>query len=211
MTVNDLLFEAKNVNFNQLSTLLKKSKKPIFIAVAGSVGSGKSYIVNKHLDVDVIDPDVFTMELGDGVYDGKNVAKSMAMVKKAVQERLKNKQTFLQQGTSANLQSTINKIKKAKEHGYKTVLLYVDTSIDKAIKQIENRVKQGGHGSTIDRKKVENTSNGARLTFRALSGVDMDKATEDDLRRVEKALEKTTKDLKKAQEYLDYYLRIENK
>ena len=28
------------------------------------------------------------MQLGSGVYDGKNVAKSMAMVKKAVQERL---------------------------------------------------------------------------------------------------------------------------
>ena len=206
------LMESKEVNYNQLSTIVKNSKKPIYILVAGSVGAGKNFVVNKHLPaVDTIDPDKFTMELGKGIYDGKNVSKSMAMVKKAVQERIANKKSFLQQGTSANLQSTINKLKQAKDNGFKTVLLYVDAPIDQALKQIEQRVSKGGHGATIDRKKVENTSNGARLTFRALSGVDFEKATAEDLSRVEQALEKTEKTLDGARKHLDFFIRVDNK
>jgi len=208
---NEIILEAKNINIKQLDTLTKHSKKPIYIIVAGSVGAGKSYIVDKHLpNIDTIDPDKFTIELGKGVYNGKNVSKSMAMVKKAVAERLSNKQSFLQQGTAANLQSTINKLKKAQENGFKTVLLYIDAPIEQAIKQIEKRVRAGGHGDTISPDKVQRTSEGARLTFRALSGVDLDKATVEDFERVDKALEKTTKDLKKAQKYLDFYIKIEN-
>ncbi len=212
MQITDLILEAKNINIKQLDDLVKQSNEPIYVIVAGSVGSGKSFIVDRDLpNIAVIDPDKYTMELGNGVYDSKNVAKSMAMVKKEVATRLSNKSTFLQQGTAANLQSTINKLKKAKESGFKTVLLYIDAPIEQAIKQIEKRVSTGGHGESIDIKQVENTSAGAKLTFRALSGVDYDKATSEDIIRVEQALEKTTKDLKKAQEFLDFYLRIENK
>jgi predicted ABC-type ATPase len=211
MKITELILESRNINIQKLDSLVKNSKTPIYIVVAGSVGSGKSFVVKRDLNIDTIDPDEFTMALGKGVYDGKNVAKSMSMVKKSVSERLSNKQTFLQQGTSANLQSTINKLKKAKEMGFKTVLLYVDAPIEQALKQIEKRVSGGGHGATIDRKKVENTSKGAELTFRALSGVDFDKATEKDLERVEKALEKTEKTIDKARRNLDYFIRIENK
>jgi hypothetical protein len=91
------------------------------------------------------------------------------------------------------------------------VLLYIDAPIEQALKQVEKRVAAGGHGETIDRKKVENTSAGAKLTFRALSGVDFDKATEEDLERVQQALEKTEKSLDKARANLDYFVRIENK
>ncbi len=210
MKLNDLLLEARSINIKQLDTLVKKSKKPIYVVVAGSVGSGKSYVVDRDLDIHTIDPDKFTMELGKGIYDGKNVSKSMAMVKKAVQDRLKTKKSFLQQGTSANLQSTITKLKQAQDNGFKTVLLYIDSPIEQAIKQVEQRVAKGGHGDTITPQKVQRTSDGARLTFRALSGVDMDKATSKDLDRVYLALKNTTKDLKKAQRYLDFYIRIDN-
>lgn len=211
MNITDLLLEARNMDVRQLDRLVKTSDDPIYVVVAGSTGSGKSFVVDRDLDIETIDPDKFTVELGKGVYDGKNVAKSMAMVKKAVAERLSKKQTFLQQGTSANLQSTINKLKTAKENGFTTVLLYIDAPIEQAIKQVEKRVAAGGHGASIDRKKVENTSNGAKLTFRALSGVDFDKATAEDLDRVEKALEKTEKTLSQARKHLDYFVRVENK
>lgn len=205
------LMEARDISMSKLNSLTKASKKPIYILVAGATGSGKSFIVKRDLNIDTIDPDEFTIQLGDGIYNNKNVSKSMALVKKAVLEKFKNQETFLQQGTSANLQSTINKLKTAKEHGFTTVLLYVDAPIEQAIKQIEKRVSDGGHGESIDRKKVENTSAGARLTFRTLSGVDFEKATEDDLKRVETALEKTEKTLSKARQNLDYFIRVENK
>ena len=211
MKLKQLLLESKNISMTELDALTKKSDKPIYVMVAGSVGSGKSYVVERDLDIHTIDPDKFTVELGGGVYDGKNVAKSMAMVKKAVAERLDKKLSFLQQGTAANLQSTINKFKVAKEKGFITVLLYIDAPIEQAIAQVEKRVAAGGHGDTIDRKKVENTSAGAKLTFRALSGVDFDKATEEDLDRVKQALEKTEKTLDDARKHLDYFIRVDNK
>lgn len=211
MKLKQLLLEGKNISMAELDALTKKPDKPIYVVVAGSVGSGKSYVVERDLDIHTIDPDKFTVELGDGVYDGKNVAKSMAMVKKAVAERLDKKLSFLQQGTAANLQSTINKFKVAKEKGFITVLLYIDAPIEQAIAQVEKRVVAGGHGDTIDRKKVENTSAGAKLTFRALSGVDFDKATEEDLDRVKQALEKTEKTLDDARKHLDYFIRVDNK
>lgn len=211
MKLKQLLLESKNISIEDLDALTKKSDKPIYVMVAGSVGSGKSYVVERDLDIHTIDPDKFTVELGDGVYDGKNVAKSMAMVKKAVAERLDKKLSFLQQGTAANLQSTINKFKVAKEKGFITVLLYIDAPVEQAIAQVEKRVAAGGHGDTIDRKKVENTSAGAKLTFRALSGVDFDKATEEDLDRVKQALEKTEKTLDDARKHLDYFIRVDNK
>ena len=211
MKLKQLLLESKNISMAELDALTKKSDKPIYVVVAGSVGSGKSYVVERDLDIHTIDPDKFTVELGGGVYDGKNVAKSMAMVKKDVAERLDKKLSFLQQGTAANLQSTINKFKVAKEKGFITVLLYIDAPIEQAIAQVEKRVAAGGHGDTIDRKKIENTSAGAKLTFRALSGVDFDKATEEDLDRVKQALEKTEKTLDDARKHLDYFIRVDNK
>lgn len=211
MKLKQLLLESKNISMAELDALTKKSDKPIYVVVAGSVGSGKSYVVERDLDIHTIDPDKFTVELGGGVYDGKNVAKSMAMVKKDVAERLDKKLSFLQQGTAANLQSTINKFKVAKEKGFITVLLYIDAPIEQAIAQVEKRVAAGGHGDTIDRKKIENTSAGAKLTFRALSGVDFDKATEEDLDRVKRALEKTEKTLDDARKHLDYFIRVDNK
>lgn len=217
MNIFDLIIESKNftlsnkqISMSFLNSLVKGSK-PVYVIVAGSVGSGKSFVVKRDLDIKTIDPDEFTMDLGKGVYDGKHVAKSMAMVRKAVNDSLNKKETFLQQGTAANLQSTINKLKKAKEKGFTTVLLYIDAPIEQALKQVKKRVSSGGHGETIDVKKVKNTSAGAKLTFRALSGVEFEKATEDDLKRVEQALEKTEKTLQKARKHLDYYIRIENK
>jgi len=208
----NILFESKNLTINKLKSLVSSSKNPVYIVVAGSTGSGKTFIVNKELSgIDVVDPDIFTVGLGDGVYYEKNVAKSMVMVRKAVDDRLDKKQSFLQQGTSANLQSTINKLKKAKEKGFLTILLYIDAPIDQSLKQVFKRVEGGGHGASIDKKKVENTSAGSQLTFRALSGVDFDKATKKDLERVEKALEKTEKNLIDARKNLDYFIRIENK
>lgn len=210
MKLRELLLESKDISIQELDKLTKTSGKPVYILLAGSLGSGKSFIVKRDLDVDTVDLDVFTMELGAGVYDKKNVGKAMAMLKKAIAERLSNGQTFVQQGTSANLQSTINKIKNAKNHGFITVLLYVDTPVDQAIRQVEKRVAAGGHGESIDRTKVEHTSADAKLTFRALSGVDFEKATEDDIERVKQAVEKTEKTLDNVRKNLDYFIRIEN-
>ena len=212
MKLRELLLESKNLSkIQDLDKLIKTSKKPVFVLLAGSSGSGKSYVVKRDLAIDTIDTDKFVMELGSGAYDGKNVAKAMHMMRKATAERLSNKQTFAHQGTSANLHTTINKLKEAKKSGFTTVLLYVDAPIEQAIRQIEKRVADGGHGETITRKKVEKNSAGARLTFGALSGVDF-KPSEEDMKRVEQALDKSAETtLETVRRYLDYFIRVENK
>lgn len=38
MQITDLILEAKNINIKQLDSLVKNSKKSVYIVVAGSVG-----------------------------------------------------------------------------------------------------------------------------------------------------------------------------
>lgn len=86
------LMQEKVVTIDELKSIVTKSKKPVYIVVCGGVGAGKSFIIDNHFpNVDVVDPDKFTIDLGNGIYDGKNVAKSMSMVKKAVIEKMNNK------------------------------------------------------------------------------------------------------------------------
>lgn len=49
MQITDLILEAKNINIKQLDDLVKVSNEPIYVIVAGSVGSGKSFIVDRDL------------------------------------------------------------------------------------------------------------------------------------------------------------------
>jgi predicted ABC-type ATPase len=195
-----------------LQSIISDTTDPVYILVCGSVGAGKSTIVDKYLEnIEIVDPDKFTVELGGGLYDISNVAKSMSLVKKTVTYLLETRQTFIQQGTAANLQSTINKFENAKKTGYITILLYVDVPIEQAFKQIETRVLCGGHGETIDIRKVKNTYAGARLTFRTLSGVDYDNVTEEELKRVANALEKTKKNINEVRNDVDHFVYVENK
>jgi len=212
MKLYKLLLESKNISITELEGMIEKSEQPVYVVVAGSLGSGKSFLVNKHLPgVDSVDQDEFNKKLGGGVYTEENVKDAMAMVRQTVAENFANKKTFIQQGTSSNLQIAINKLKSGKQHGFVTVLLYVDTPIEQAVKQVEKRLSSGGHGETIGKRDVEVSSAGAKLTFRALTGVDFDKATEEDIQRVKLALDKTEKTLDNARKNLDYFVRIENK
>jgi len=153
----------KKINIEELHSI----KKPLYVLVAGGIGAGKSYVVSKYLNgIKVIDPDETTIRLGNGVYDSSNVSKSISITKEKVEKMLKGDKSFVQQGTSANLQSTINKMKKAKEHNFTTVLLYIDTDIDTAVKNVSMRTSR----SEIPIKKIERTASGAKHTFDFITG-----------------------------------------
>ena len=147
----------KKIDINELKTL----EETTYILVAGAIGAGKSTIVNKYIpNFLVIDPDVNTMVIGEGKYDSKNVSKSIALTKKQVQYCLEHQKSFIQQGTSANLKSTINKLKDAKNKGFKTVLLYIDTPLETSIKNVSKRNER----SSIPNYKIERTYNGSKAT-----------------------------------------------
>jgi len=216
MRLKDLI-NSKKISIKSLKTLIEKSDKPIYVLVAGSVGAGKSFIINKFLsDTDVIDPDDFTKSLGNETYNSSNVAKSMSLVRKAVKDKLNKKESFVQQGTSANLQNTIKKLIQAKKAGFKTVLLYVSAPIEQAFEQIQQRVKKGGHGKDIDFKKIDKTYKGSKLTFKALTGENINSFDIEDKNRIQKALDflnKSFKDistLSHAQSYVDFYVEVDN-
>jgi len=195
----------------ELINLIEEDNSPFYILIAGSVGSGKSYLVNQYLShIQLIDPDTFTMQLGDGVYESKNVAKSMSMVKKTVKKYLDDRISFIQQGTSANLQATINKLIAAKEKGYKTVLFYVDTIPDKAGEYIKMRVSNNGRGSTITKDKIVRTYNGSNFTYRFLTSDADDYFSLEEKERIDKILNKFKLSREELRNNLDYFIRIEN-
>lgn len=147
----------KKINIDNLTTF----EEPTYILVAGAIGAGKSTVVGKHLSKYlVVDPDTNTMVIGNGEYNPKNVAESMALTKKQVQYCLEHQTSFVQQGTSANLKSTINKLKDAKNKGFKTVLLYIDTPLETSIKNVSKRDER----NSIPQYKIERTYNGSKAT-----------------------------------------------
>ena len=199
------------LTLSELINLIDENNSPFYILVAGSVGSGKSYLVNQYLShLKLIDPDMFTMQLGDGIYDSKNVAKSMSLVKKTVKTYLDDKISFIQQGTSANLQSTINKLILAKEKGYNTVLFYVDTIPDKAEEYIKMRVSNNGHGSTITKDKINRTYEGSNFTYRFLTSEVKNVFSIEEKERIDIILNKFKLSRDKLRSNLDYFIRIEN-
>lgn len=182
-------------------TDIKNISKPLYILVAGAIGAGKSTVVSKYLsEIEVVDPDIYTMQLGSGVYDDKNVATSMAMTKAMVKQMLEGDKSFIQQGTSANLQSSLNKMMEAKKKGFETVLLYVDTPLEKSIKNVANRTDR----NSIPTYKVERTHNGALLTYQVFTD------TIKDMSRVIPALQSTLLTTEAAQALVDYTIHYKN-
>lgn len=185
----------------QITDIKNITDKPLYILIAGAIGSGKSTVVSKYLsDFNIVDPDIFTMQLGRGVYDDKHVATSMAMTKATVLSLLKGDESFIQQGTSANLQSSLNKMMNAKKNGFTNILLYVDTPLEKSIENVTNRTDR----NNIPSYKVERTHNGALLTYQVLTD------TVEDMSRVIPSLQSTLLTMEAAQALTDYTIHYKN-
>jgi len=185
----------------QITDIKNITTKPLYILIAGAIGSGKSTVVSKYLlDINLVDPDIYTMKLGGGVYDDKNVATSMSMTKVTVESLLKGNESFIQQGTSANLQSTLNKMMNAKKNGFTTILLYIDTPLEKSIENVANRTDR----NNIPSYKIKRTHNGALLTYQVFTDM------VEDMSRVIPALESTLLTMEAAQALTDYTIHYKN-
>ena len=156
-----------------------------YILMCGSVGSGKNYIVQTYLNhIPMIDIDYEVIKLGNGLYDTKNITRAKLNLETLKNQYFLNKTSFIHQGTSANFNNTLVKLKNAKDHGFKTILIYVNTPIEVSFDNIKNRIMSGGHGSTITLKKLKNTYEGSKYTFDNL--------------------------MKNTTGYLDYYAKVDN-
>ena len=161
MKFRELITEGTSISIGQLNTI----DEPLYVLIAGGVGAGKSYVLSKNTDLPIIDIDDVTMELGNGEYSPKNTAKAMAITKRKVSDMMEAGKSFIQMGTSANLNSTINKLTVAKGKGYTTVLLFIDTPPEQAYANNQERVGAGGRGDGIPEHKFQRTYDGAKNTF----------------------------------------------
>ena len=190
----------KKIKITDINTL--KNENPLYILVAGAIGAGKSTIVSSYLNnFEVVDPDIYTTHLGNGVYNLKHVAQSMAMVKETVNHFLDKKASFVQQGTSANIKSTINKMIKAKEKGFTTILLYVDTDKYQCVTNVLNRNDR----NEIPKEKILRTYMGSNLTYKLMSA----DTSKTDI-YIDNALTQLNTTIKDIQSSVDYTVHYEN-
>lgn len=117
--------------------------KPLALFLAGTNGSGKSSLRDLTLDFKnefiIIDPDKITKENG-----GNNVLGGRKVIE-LFKECINNKKSFVIETTLSG-KSVLNRLKEAKNAGFKVEMVYVGLdSVDLNIQRVANRVAKGGH------------------------------------------------------------------
>lgn len=150
---------------SSLNALISKINdgQPVYILLSGGFGAGKSHVIEKVLGIpktDIVDIDEIK------VFKKLSVPKAINEVRKILQERMAKKQNIVQQGTSANLQSTKNKIILAKKAGYITVLFRVERDVDEQVASLFKRGEETGRGFERDdpSKPMEERTKAAKDT-----------------------------------------------
>lgn len=136
--------------------------RPTFLMVIGGAGSGKNYFISRNslystyklIDVDVLKAN---MPLNDAIL----------AVKPALIAAFEAKEDVAHPTTGANLKAAQNKIKLAKQYGYKVILVFIDTHPDQAAKQVDKRVAQGGHD--VKPEKIQQSNVVARANYDQLA------------------------------------------
>ena len=116
--------------------------KPLALFVAGTNGSGKSSlrgILNFNTKLVIIDPDEITKENG-----GNNTLGGRKVIE-LFRECINSKKSFVMETTLSG-KSVLNRLKEAKNAGFKIKMIYVGLdSVDLNIQRVANRVAKGGH------------------------------------------------------------------
>jgi predicted kinase len=147
------LFES---TVDEIKKSLAYVKTVIFFA--GLPGGGKTYYTNKNFPgVNILDTDEIAMDLAQ-VKDRENItdeekekirqntSKAIKNRKDEAHSKIQSGENFIYMGTMANQKGIENMINFAKEHGYKTGIIYINVSVDTALKQNEKRIEDGGRG-----------------------------------------------------------------
>ena len=122
--------------------------KPLALFLAGTNGSGKSSLRDLTLDFKnefiIMDPDKITKENGgNNVLGGKKVIELF-------KECINNKKSFVIETTLSG-KSVLNRLKEAKNAGFKVEMIYVGLdNVDLNIQRVANRVAKGGHNIPTD-------------------------------------------------------------
>ena len=145
-----------------LMQLLKEVQgKPKAIILAGAPGAGKGYVL-KGLDLSglkILNVDntfINKLKQANVSLDLKNAtpeerseqAKAMAAANKEFKGELQNvidgKQSFILDGTAASYKKTSELKQQLEEAGYKVMMLYVYTDLERSLKQNQDRFEKSG-------------------------------------------------------------------
>lgn len=124
--------------------------------VMGGAGSGKNYYISKkYPEYKLIDVDAVKGELG--------TTAAISQIKPMLQSAFENGINVAHPTLGSNVVGQANKIKLAQEHGYNVVVVLIDTPVERAMSQVLQRAKQGGHD--VDPSKIEFSNKRSRETF----------------------------------------------
>ncbi|MBO0481536.1 zeta toxin family protein [Candidatus Enterococcus courvalinii] len=130
------------------------NKELHYVVVGGVNGAGKSTIyefdtvVIDGLKTDRINADEILKRNGGDWRNSTDVAKSMRQVVTEIKKHFEDRESFHHETTFAgNTRPHEKRLLKAKDLGYDTTLIYVGlNSPELAIKRVDQRVNEGGHG-----------------------------------------------------------------
>jgi len=131
----------------------------LFVLIIGGAGVGKNYYIEH------------TPQLrGAIVIDIDQLKKDSTVTNAAVQMK-KDIEAALQRGDSVivnptiggNVKGSVNKLKLAKQYGYKTKVVFLDGDPDAGLERVAKRVMMGGH--SVPDEKVRLTYQRAKDAF----------------------------------------------
>lgn len=155
------LNESVSIGIDQIENL--KDDK-LFVSIGGGIGAGKTFIAKKFITLPVIDVDDFVANVNEGKYDRSNLALGRKKFNMALMEALEFNQSFVHIGTNANLNGTKNRLTIAKQNGFTTILVFVDTNPEKAIQQVEGREER----TEILKERIIKSHDDASIVFQTL-------------------------------------------
>lgn len=153
---------------------------PIYVAFGGTFGAGKTTYANEHFRdlVHVIDFDDIAMEMVGGsenIEMIKTVAKDAIKVKEMrVNGMFSSNKSFVDMGTMKDYDRVSNRLEQAKKAGYKTMLVFISTDPEEAMRRNLKRLAAGKRG--VQPEKVHafyNAYYDAVHTFNALKRSDL--------------------------------------
>lgn len=136
----------------------------LFISVGGGIGAGKTFLVNKFVKLPVIDIDDAVAKVGGGEYDRENLGQGRKIFNQDLEKALEGNESFVHMGTNQNLNATKERLQKAKENGFTTILVLIDTDPEIAARQIAGREER----NEIDMNRIVQSRQDALNTFEAL-------------------------------------------
>jgi len=131
--------QSNAIEIDQINTF--KDDK-LFISVGGCIGSGKTYFIEKFIDISVIDVDDCVKAIGQGIYNRIHLAEGRKIFQTKLEEAFKGNESFVHVGTNSNLNGVKQRLLQGKENGFTNILVLIDTNIEKSIKQIQERIER---------------------------------------------------------------------